>query len=94
MMGEWLTGDTYLFVDDLKGVILFSGGFPEKAGSNSSRQLFWTKFLKLILSKGSGWVGYMFLIPGQSQPSQKWSYVKAVNIDGTPGFVGAGFYPQ
>jgi hypothetical protein len=26
----------------------------------------------------------------RSEPSQKWTYVKAVNIDGTPG---AGFYP-
>jgi hypothetical protein len=33
MTGEWLTGDTYLFVDDLKGVVLFSGGFPKKRGA-------------------------------------------------------------
>ena len=37
---------------------------------------------------------YMFPKPGQSQPLQKWTYVKAVNVDGTPAFVGAGFYPQ
>jgi cytochrome c len=48
----------------------------------------------VVQSKGSGWVDYMFPKPGQTKPSQKWSYVKAVNIDGTPGFVGAGFYPQ
>jgi cytochrome c len=98
--GEWLTGDTYVFVDDLKGVVLFNGGFPEREGSNSSNlkdsngKLFWAEFLKVIQSKGSGWVDYMFPKPGQTQASQKWSYVKAVNIDGTPGFVGAGFYPQ
>lgn len=31
---EWLTGDTYLFVDDLKGNILFNGGFPKTEGTN------------------------------------------------------------
>jgi hypothetical protein len=36
----------------------------------------------------------MFPKPGQSQPLQKWSYVKAVTIDGTPAYVGAGFYPE
>jgi cytochrome c len=98
--GEWLTGDTYLFVDDLKGVVLFSGGFPKDEGSDfsgrkdSNGKLFVAEFVKVIQSKGSGWVDYMFPKPGHNQPSQKWSYVKAVNIDGTPGLVGAGFYPQ
>jgi hypothetical protein len=36
----------------------------------------------------------MFPKPGQTQPSQKWSYVKVVNIDGAPGLIGAGFYPE
>jgi cytochrome c len=92
--GEWLTGGTYVFVDDLKGAVLFNGGFPLREGSNSSRWLFWAEFLKVIQSKGSGWVDYMTPKPGQSGPSQKWSYIKAVNIDGTPGLAGAGFYPQ
>ena len=97
--GEWLIGDTYVFVYDLKGVVLFAGGFPELEGRNMSKlkdsngKLIWAEFLKVIQSKGSGWVDYMFPKPGQRQPSQKWSYVKAVNIDGTPGLVGAGFYP-
>ena len=88
---EWRSDDTYLFVDDLKGVVLFNGGFPEREGSNSSSlkdsngKLFWAEFVKVVQSKGSGWVDYMFPKPGQSQPSRKWSYVKAVNIDGTPG---------
>jgi cytochrome c len=37
---------------------------------------------------------YMFPKPGQSESSQKWRYVKRVSIDGTPGLVGAGFYPK
>jgi cytochrome c len=96
---EWRIDDTYLFVDDLKGMVLFNGGFPEREGSNSSDlkdangKLFQVEFVNVVQSKGSGWVNYMFPKPGQSKPSEKWSYVKAVNIDGTPGLVGAGFYP-
>jgi len=96
--GEWLTDDTYLFVADLKGVVLFNGGFPKREGrdvsglKDSNGKVFFEEFVKVVQSKGSGWVDYMFPKPGEIQPSQKWSYVKAVNIDGTRGLVGAGFY--
>ena len=79
---------------------MFSGGFPILNGRNVSRfkdangKPFFQKFTKTVQSKGSGWVDYMWPKPGQKQPAQKWSYVKAVTIDGTPGLVGAGFYPQ
>ncbi len=32
--------------------------------------------------------------PGQTEPSQKWTYVKRVTMDGVPGLVGSGFYPE
>ena len=89
---EWRTGDTYLF-DDLKGNVLFNAGSPKLEGTNSSSRkdsngkLYWAEFAKVVQSKGSGWVDYMFPKTGESQSSQKWSYIKAVNIDGTPGFV-------
>jgi cytochrome c len=60
---------------------------------HSNGKLIDVELMKTAQSKGSGWIDYMFPKPGQSQPSQKWSYVKAVKIDGTPGYVGAGFYP-
>jgi cytochrome c len=97
---EWRSGDTYVFVDDMKGTQIFSGGFPNLNGKNffafkdANGKLFFQEFVKTVQSKGSGWVGYMWPKPGQSQASQKWSYVKAVTVDGTPGLVGAGFYPQ
>ncbi len=97
---EWFSGDTYLFVYDLKSNVLFNAAFPAREGTNTTGQkdsngkLFHHEFIKMVESKGSGWVDYMFPKPGQSQPSQKWAYVKAVNIDGTPGLIGAGFYPE
>jgi hypothetical protein len=32
--------------------------------------------------------------PGHTQPSQKWSYLMAVQVDGKPAMVEAGFYPE
>jgi methyl-accepting chemotaxis protein len=96
---EWRSGDTYLFVGDMKGMGLLNAAFPKLEGTDNSGikdsngKLIDVEFRKTVQSKGSGWVDYMFPKPGQSQPSQKWSYVKAVKVDGTPGYVGAGFYP-
>jgi methyl-accepting chemotaxis protein len=86
---EWRNGDTYLFAGDMKGMSLLNAGFPKQEGTDvsglkdSNGKLIVIELMKTAQSK-----------PGQSQPLQKWSYVKAVTIDGTPGYVGAGFYPQ
>lgn len=97
---EWRSGDTYLFVDDMKGITLFNGGFPKFEGTDrsavkdSNGKLIDMELRKMAQSKGSGWVDYMFPKPGQTEPSHKWSYVRAVKVDGTPAFIGAGFYPK
>ena len=97
---EWFSGDTYLFVYDLKSNVLFNAAFPKREGTNttgqkdSSGKLFHHEFINMVESKGSGWVDYMFPKPGQTQPSQKWAYVKAVKVDGVPGLVASGFYPE
>ena len=97
---EWMNGDTYLFSNDLKGMAVFNVAFPKLEGTDvlelkdANGKLLVVEMLKLVQSKGSGWVDYLWPKPGQTQPYQKWSYVKAVTIDGTPGLVGAGFYPE
>jgi cytochrome c len=97
---EWMSGNTYLFAYDLKSNVLLNAAFPEREGTNvagkkdANGKLYHDEFIKIVQSKGAGWVDYMFPKPGQTQPSLKWSYVKAVNIDGTPGLIGAGFYPE
>ena len=97
---EWWSGNTYLFIYDLKSNVLLNPAFPQREGTNTTGQkdaagkLFHHEFITTVESKGSGWVNYMFPKPGQTEPSRKWSYVKAVNIDGTPGLIGAGFYPE
>src|SRR4029434_3275705 len=97
---EWWFGETYLFAYDTKLNVLLVAAFPENDGKNQTGKAdangkqYHDEFVKVVQSKGAGWVNYMFPRPGQTQPSQKWSYVKAVNIDGTSGFVGAGFYSE
>jgi len=98
---EWRHDDVYLFGNDMKGTQILNAGFPEREGSDQSKfkdatgKLVWPEFVKVAKSsKGSGWVTYEFPKPGQTKPSKKWSYLKAVTIDGAPSIVGAGFYPE
>ena len=97
---EWFSGDTYLFALDLKLNVLLHPAIPKREGTNTTGQKdsngkrYYDEFVKVVQSKGSGWVDYTFPKPGQTQPSQKWSYVKAVNVDGVPALIGAGFYPE
>jgi cytochrome c len=97
---KWFSGDTYLFVYDLKSNVLFNAAFPAREGTNTTGQkdangkLFHHEFIRVAESKGSGWVDYMFPKPGQTQPSQKWAYVEAVNVDGVASLVASGFYPE
>jgi len=97
---EWFHGDTYLFVYDLQSNVLLNPAFPAREGTKVSGQkdangkLFHDEIIRVAETQGSGWVDYMFPKPGQSQPSQKWAYVKAVKIDGVPGLVASGFYPE
>ena len=97
---EWFRGDTYLFVYDLKSNVLLNAAFPAREGTNTTGQkdasgkLFHHEFIQVAETKGSGWVDYMFPKPGQTQPSRKWAYVKAVKVDGVPSLVASGFYPE
>ena len=97
---EWFHGDTYLFVYDMNANVLLNPAFPTREGTNVSGQkdakgkLFHNEIIKMAETKGSGWVDYMFPKPGQTEPSQKWTFVKKATIDGTPGLVASGFYPE
>ncbi|MEJ2085928.1 MAG: cache domain-containing protein [Acidobacteriota bacterium] len=80
--------------------MLLNPAFPQREGINPSGETdvngkaFHDEFLEVVQTRGSGWVDYMFPQPRQTEPSQKWTFVKAVDCDGTPGIIGAGFYPE
>lgn len=97
---EWLRGDTYLYAYDSKGNVLLNAAFPQREGTNIAGQKdakgkpFQDEILQVAATQGSGWVNYMFPKPGQTEPSEKWAYVKKVTIDGTPSLIASGFYPK
>jgi len=97
---EWWFGNTYLFAYDKDFNVLLNPAFPKREGTNvrgekdANGKPFQDELMTVAQTKGAGWVNYMFPKPGQSKPTQKWTYVKAVKIDGTPGLIGAGFYPE
>jgi cytochrome c len=97
---EWLHGDTYLYAYDSKGDVLLNSAFPKREGTNVAGQKdakgkpFQDDILEIAATQGSGWVSYMFPKPGQTEPSEKWAYVKKATFDGTPGLIASGFYPE
>ena len=97
---DWWFGTTYLFAYDHELNVLLNPAFPHREGTNPSGETdangkaFHDEFLETVQAQGSGWVDYMFPRPGESVASQKWSYVKAVDIDGATAILGAGFYPE
>jgi len=96
----WWFGNTYLFAYDQNLNVLLNPAFPKREGTNVHGQTdangkpMHDDFLQVVRQNGSGWVDYVFPKPGDSKPSQKWTYVKGVTFDGTPGLIGAGFYPK
>src|ERR1700722_12021338 len=97
---EWLHGDTYLYAYDSKGNVLLNAAFPQREGTNIAGQKdangkpFQDEILQIAATEGSGWASYMFPKPGQTEPSRKWAYVKKVTLNGTPGLIASGFYPE
>ena len=96
---EWLHGDTYLFACDLTGKVLLHAGIPKLEGTSigggfkdATGKPFQDDILKVAAEQGSGWVSYMLPKPRQAELYQKWTYVKKVMLDGTPGLIASGFF--
>lgn len=96
---EWWSGDTYIFAYAPDGTVVLNPAFPAREGrayhgeKDKRGKAFHDEIIKTALTEGSGWVDYWLPKPGQTEPSQKWSYVKAVKAEGVA-VIGAGFYPQ
>jgi hypothetical protein len=63
-----------------------NAAFPKREGTNiagdkdAKGKPFQDEILKVAAKQGSGWVGYMFPKPGQTEASEKWAYVKKGNV--------------
>ena len=97
---EWFHGNTYLFAYDMQANVLLNPAFPQREGTNvtggkdARGKLLHQAIIETAERKGSGWVDYWFPKPGQTEPSQKWTYVKKVMLDRTPALIASGFYPE
>jgi hypothetical protein len=96
---EWWSGNVYVFAYAPDGTVLLNPAVPSREGKaypgerDKKGKLFHDALVNTAKTKGSGWVDYWLPKPGQTEPSQKWSFVKAVKADGVA-LVGAGFYPE
>ncbi|MHB2208236.1 cache domain-containing protein [Methylobacterium sp. CM6257] len=94
----WRYGDVYLFVVDMRGVVLFNAAHPNREGRDllderdADGKRFHRDFVDVVSRFGSGWVDYMFPKPGQSVPTVKWSYVCATRVGDVEALIGAGVY--
>jgi cytochrome c len=96
---EWWSGDIYLFAYSHYGTVILNSAFPEREGQayhgeeDKEGKAFHDALLDTAQTKGSGWVDYWVPKPGQTEPSRKWTYVKAVKAKGVA-LIGAGFYSE
>ena len=96
--GPWRYGDVYLFVVDMRGIVLFNAAQPNREGRDilgehdANGKQFHKDFIDIVARFGSGWVDYMFPRPHRTVPEVKWSYVCRTSVDGVSAIVGAGVY--
>ena len=98
--GEWLKGETYIFVIDMNGITLMHPANPELETKSIldlkdvNGKAFVREFIETA-KKGSGWVDYMWPKPGEKKPAKKLSYIKRAKMpNGETVLVGAGIYAK
>ncbi len=96
---QFLFAGTYIWINDLNGVILMHPIKDKLVGKNltgikdKTGKRFIAMGVHLAETKGSGWIGYLWPKPGEQDVSPKVSYVKKVRTpDGTDMVLGCGVY--
>jgi len=92
--GKFVKGDVYVFMVDMKGVMLAHPIKPALVGKNMLEndkvKALFQQFIDVAKGKdGKGWADYKWPKPGEKDPSDKSSYILKVNDNV---FVGAGYY--
>lgn len=83
--GQFVKGELYIFIWDLKGVVLAHGANQKLIGKDVSElkdadgKLFVKEGVELAKSKGSGWVDYKWTNPVTKKIEAKTTYVKKVD---------------
>lgn len=96
---EFLFAGTYIWINDLNGVILMHPIKYKLVGKNltgikdRTGKRFIAMGVQVAEEKGSGWISYLWPKPGHREVSSKVSYVKKVRApDGTEMVLGCGVY--
>lgn len=96
--GQFMFMDIYVFVDSPDGVELVNGAFQNLEGRNlidyrdSVGNYIVRDYINIALTKGSGWVNYLWPKPQESTPSKKHTYVKKAQYGDETFIVGSGTY--
>ncbi|MFA5167269.1 MAG: cache domain-containing protein, partial [Candidatus Omnitrophota bacterium] len=96
--GQFLFMDIYIFVDRPDGVELVNAAFPNLEGRNlidykDSRGHYIVRdYINVAMTKGAGWVGYLWPKPGETVSSEKHAYVKKAKYGDEIFIVGSGTY--
>ena len=96
---KWFVDDTYVFVWKTDGNRIVYPPDLNGEGENMSTLIDATgkeigrMFIEIALSEnGEGWIDYKWPKPGETEPSNKRTYIKVVTIDEQAFLVGSGFY--
>lgn len=89
---------TYIWVHDMNGVMRMHPIKYKMTGKkilgmkDIEGKMFFVEMNTLVNKKGSGWVDYVWPVPGQKKRARKVSFVKKCKIDGEDHVVGCGTY--
>jgi len=99
--GKFVWKDSYVFLVDFDGMMLAHPMSPALVGKNvidmkdkaedpaKSKYLF-KEFGEVAKGKGEGWVGYMWMNPGDPKPRKKITYI--FRVPGKNVYAGAGIW--
>ena len=96
---QWFKEDIYLFAYDFDANVIFNAAAPEKEGTNvgghpdKEGKLFHDAFIEVAQSPSQhGWVDYKWPLPGGTEPKQKFTYTRSVNVNGKGAALMSGYY--
>ena len=96
---KWRYDDVYIYVFNMDNVNLFHpienldgadfATIPDEKTYEIVKNL-----TEVVKENESGWISYLWIAPNDTEETLKYSYAKAVIINGEAAFIGSGFHPK
>ena len=96
--GPFIKGDMYVFAMTMDNVVMahpYEHSVRRISVNNVNDATgvpMFRRMKEIVETQGSGWLDYKWTRPGESQPSQKKSFVK--KVPDKPLYIGVGFYTE